>query len=374
MPTANEATRDLGARVTNSRSEPPRPEVTSRGTRVLVVDDDEGLLILMAEALRAEGHEVATATSCREAFEVLQSSPHDLLLLDLKLRDAQGVELLSKYTATGLAVPFVVVTGQGDEKSAVEVMKHGALDYVMKDTALLDLLPAVVQRALDSIARDVALAAARAEHVRLEAEVLAASERERHSIGADLHDGLGQLLTALELMCTALKEDTAFTHPQVSTRLGQMSGMLREAIAQTRFLARGLVPIGQGADALHHGLAALAERTNALGNVYCAYLTERPVEVADTHVAGHLYRIAQEAVNNAVRHARAKTIRLSLGHRGERITLEIADDGVGLREDAEKHGTGLGLMRHRASLIGAELSVKRARGGGTAISCVWPRP
>ncbi len=342
--------------------------------RILVVDDDEGLLILMAEALRAEGHEVDTATSCREAFEALKASSHDLLLLDLKLRDAQGVELLNKYTSTGLAVPFVVVTGQGDEKSAVEVMKHGALDYVMKDTALLDLLPGVAQRVLDSIARDQALAAARAEQVRLEAEVLAASERERHAIGADLHDGLGQLLTALELMCTALKEDTAFTHPKVSTRLDQMSGMLREAIAQTRFLARGLVPLGQGPEALHHGLTALADRTNALGRVHCVYLTDCPVELADTHTAGHLYRIAQEAVNNAVRHARAKTIRLSLVRRAERIALEVADDGVGLQDGAEKRGTGLGLMQHRASLIGAELTVKRARGGGTAISCLWPRP
>lgn len=344
----------------------------STPARILVVDDDEGLLILMAETLRAEGHEVGTATSCRQAFEILQAEPHDLLLLDLKLSDAEGVGLLNKYSATGLGVPFVVVTGQGDEKSAVEVMKHGALDYVMKDTALLDLLPAVAQRALDSVARDRALAAARAEHVRLEAEVLAASERERLAIGADLHDGLGQLLTALELMCTALKEDTAFTHPMVSTRLDQMSGMLREAIAQTRFLARGLVPIGQGPEALHHGLVALAERTNALGGVYCAFLSEKPVAVEDVRAAGHLYRIAQEAVNNAVRHAHAKTIRLSLVQRSERIALEIADDGVGLREGAEKHGTGLGLMRHRAGLIGAQLTVQRARAGGTSISCLWP--
>lgn len=340
--------------------------------RLLVVDDDEGLLILMAEALRAENYEVNTATTCREAFDLLKREPHDLLLLDLKLRDAAGLELLNKYAAAGLGVPFVVVTGQGDEKAAVAVMKHGALDYVMKDTALLDLLPAVAQRALEAVARDKALAAARAEHARLEGEVLAASERERHAIGADLHDGLGQLLTAVEFMCTALKEDTAQTQPLVAARLDQMSGLLREAVAQTRFLARGLVPLGSGPDALYQGLAALADRTNALGRVHCALASEQPVEVADAPVAAHLYRIAQEAVNNAVKHARAQNIRLSLVQRAGRLALEIEDDGVGFHEEAEKRGTGLGLMRHRAGLIGADLIVKRPRGGGTVISCLWP--
>lgn len=349
---------------------PPAPTTTP--ARILVVDDDEGLLILMAEALRAEDYAVNTATTCREAFDLLEREPHDLVLFDLKLRDAAGLDLLEKYRATGLGVPFVVVTGQGDEKAAVEVMKHGALDYVMKDTALLDLLPAVAKRALEAIARDQALAAARAEHARLEGEVLAASERERHAIGADLHDGLGQLLTAVEFMCTALKEDTATTQPAVAARLDRMSGMLREAVAQTRFLARGLVPLGSGPDALHLGLVALADRTNALGHVRCALTTERPVEVADATVAGHLYRIAQEAVNNAVKHARAQNIRLSLARRAGRLTLEIADDGIGIREETEKRGTGLGLMRHRAGMIGAELAVKRPRTGGTAISCTWP--
>jgi signal transduction histidine kinase len=340
----------------------------------LVVDDDEGLLVLMAEALRDEGYEVDTALSCRDALDRLQAAVPDLMLLDLKLRDAEGVALLEKFEQANARVPFVVVTGQDDEKVAVEVMKHGALDYVMKDTALIDLLPTVARRALEAIGRDKALALARAERVRLEADVLAASERERHAIGADLHDGLGQLLTAVEFMCTALKEDTAQSEPMVAARLEQMSGMLREAVAQTRFLARGLVPIGNGADALHHGLSALAERTNALNRVHCA-LTTSPVEISDAVAAGHLYRIAQEAVNNALKHAHATHIRLGLTRRASRIVLEIADDGVGLREGEESKGTGIGLMRHRAGLIGAELSVKRPRTGGTLISCEWtPKP
>ena len=121
---------------------------TSQHASILVVDDDEGLLILMAETLRAEGYEVATATSAQAAGEALSQQRPDLMILDLKLPDEHGPALVAKLRQGDQPVPFVVVTGQGDEKIAVEVMKQGALDYLIKDTRLLDLLPAVLQRVL----------------------------------------------------------------------------------------------------------------------------------------------------------------------------------------------------------------------------------
>lgn len=341
--------------------------------RILIVDDDEGLGILMAEALRAEGYHVDTALSGRAALRFLEKETPDLMLLDLKLNDVDAPDLLEKLQRAETRVPFIVVTGQGDERVAVEVMKRGALDYVMKDTAMLDLLPAVVKRALEALARERALQAARIEHARLEHEVLAASERERHSIGADLHDGLGQLLTAVEFMCTALKEDAAHSAPELAPRLDQMGGMLREAVAQTRFLARGLVPVGGGPDALHHGLAALADRTNALGRTRCHFhAAGGVVELENSTKTGHLYRIAQEAVNNALKHARANHIELHLARKAGTVVLEIEDDGIGLSRDSEGKGAGLGLMRHRAQLIGAELTIKPRRGGGVVVSCRLP--
>jgi signal transduction histidine kinase len=339
--------------------------------RILIVDDDEGLLVLMAETLRAEGHEVATAASGRAALQAVDGHAPDLMLLDLKLRDLDGPTLLAKLQEGATRVPFIVVTGQGDEKVAVEVMKRGALDYIMKDTALLDLLPAVVQRTLDAQAQARALAAAQTEHQRLEREVLAAAERERQSIGADLHDGLGQLLTAVGLMCTALKEDTAETQPAVAKNLEQMSGMLREAVAQTRYLARGLVPVGDEPDALQTGLTELAARTNGLGRVQCQIDCPATVLLADPAVTGQLYRIAQEAVNNAVKHSRAGRITIRLTQNARRLLLEVADDGIGLSE-ARAAGVGLGLMRHRASVIGAKLAIESKPRGGVTVACILP--
>ena len=342
-------------------------------SRLLVVDDDEGLLLLMAERLREEGHEVATAASARAARARLAAGAPDLMFLDLKLADGSGPDLAAELRRGRQAVPFVVVTGRGDERAAVEVMRQGALDYVMKDAALLDRLPAVAQRALHAVAQDRALEAAQAEHRRLERELVAISERERHSIGADLHDNLGQQLTALELMCTLAKTEAA-PHPALTRRLDQMARMLREAITQVRFLARGLVPVGPGPDSLQFGLAELAERTSALGRPRCRLECPEPVAVADPFLAGHLYRIAQEAVNNAVKHARAEEVVIRLLRREGSLLLAVEDDGAGLPrgKGAPADGIGLSVMRHRASAIGATLTVDSRRGGGVSVRCSLP--
>ncbi len=347
--------------------------VSEHSALILVVDDDEGLLTLMADALVADRYEIATAASARAAREWLKAHTPDLMILDLKLRDGSGPALVAELQRDMAPVPFVVVTGQGDEKVAVEVMKQGALDYVMKDTALLDLLPTIVRRALAVATQAKALAEAQAEQKRLEREIVAVGERERMSIGADLHDGLGQQLTALELMCTALKEDFA-SRPDLEKRLDLMCKILREAIAQTRFLARGLVPVGHDRDSLQVGLAELANRMSAAGRLECTFESPEAIEVSDSFVTGHLYRIAQEAVSNAVKHARASHVIIRLSRTPQLLQLEIIDDGTGMtKSKSTRRGLGLGLMQHRAATIGAELSVTSKRGEGVAVICRLPQ-
>jgi signal transduction histidine kinase len=340
--------------------------------KVLIVDDDEGLLILMADALSGDGYEVATAKSGRAALEGLASRVPDLMLLDLKMQDMDGTVLLKQLKNRGVLVPFVVVTGRGDEKMAVETMKEGALDYVMKDTGLLDLLPGVVKRALTSVGRERALAAAQEDRRRLESEIVATSEKERHNIGADLHDGLGQQLTAIELICTALREDMAGIRPDLKERMEQVVLLLREAVSQTRQLARGLVPIIDDPDALRIALGELASRMSLPGRVRCRLECPSAVPIEDPVVAGHLYRITQEAVNNAVKHGSASEILIRLEVKGGRPWLRISDNGKGLPRTAEGgSGVGLRVMSHRARVIGAELAISSKRDAGVTVTCAF---
>ncbi|HWA88328.1 MAG TPA: response regulator [Opitutus sp.] len=338
---------------------------------ILVVDDDDGLLILMAETLRAEGYAVSTAESGAAALARLREETPDLMLLDLKLKDVGGPELLARLRKEEQAVPFVVVTGQGDERVAVEVMKQGALDYVMKDGALLDLLPAVVKRVLTAIGRERALAEAEREQQRLEKEILEVSEREQRRIGEDLHDGLGQQLTAIEMLCTSLKADVPARQPKLRKQVNHIGEMLREAISHTRSMARGLVPVKDEPDALWVSLVELAERTSAMGRGRCRFDCPEPVLVRNNAVAGHLYRIAQEAVNNAMKHSGAREVVIRLRRGAEALELSVADDGKGLVK-ARSGGIGLQVMKHRAAVIGGELRVDSKPGKGVTITCTLP--
>ena len=116
----------------------------------------------------------------------------------------------------------------------------------------------------------------------------------------------------------------------------------------------------------------VAEHTSESGRIACRFDSPEPVMLADAFAAGHLYRIAQEAVNNAMKHARATGIVIRLLQRNSAILLEVSDNGAGLVKSGNKRGIGLGVMRHRASVIGAELSVESKRGEGVTVRCSLP--
>jgi signal transduction histidine kinase len=145
---------------------------------------------------------------------------------------------------------------------------------------------------------------------------------------------------------------------------------MRDAVSQTRSMARGLVPVGQGRDALQNGLAELARRTDRLGGIRCRFECQLPVSVGVPSVANHLYRIAQEAVNNATKHSGATELTLSLVRTEGTVRLMVSDNGTGMVR--KTGGVGLNLMSYRADLIGAQLTVDSSDGHGVTVACVVP--
>jgi len=205
---------------------------------------------------------------------------------------------------------------------------------------------------------------------RLELELLDLSDREQRRIGRDLHDGLGQQLTALELCAHGLLEEIKTAAPSAVKSLRELSRQLRQAVTQTRLLSHGLSPVSLEADGLINALRELAETTRALACVDCEFVCDPAVLVPNTHAATHLFRIAQEAVNNALKHSRAKEIRVSLVNCEDRLTLTVSDNGRGAAH-ISANGTGIGLrvMKYRADLIGASLEVESAPRRGTRVAC-----
>jgi signal transduction histidine kinase len=209
-----------------------------------------------------------------------------------------------------------------------------------------------------------------ARQLRLEREILEISESERRRIGHDLHDGIGQKLTAASMAANAAAAALRKDAPEQAGRIAEIGQQLREAIAETRALSHGLAPVSLAEDGLAIALGALAESTARSGNVRCVFEQPEPVRVADEAVAGHLYRIAQEAVTNALKHASASEIRIGLERQGANLLLEVEDDGEGIDEKPDGDGgIGLRVMRYRAKLIGGELEIGSAPAGGGRIAC-----
>ena len=204
----------------------------------------------------------------------------------------------------------------------------------------------------------------------LEQEVLNISAREQRRIGQDLHDGLGAHLTGIELMTRGLQQKLAGKSKREAARAADIAAYVRDAIAQTRSLARGLSPVVQEAEGLMSALQDLAANTGKMFRVRCQFECDPPVWVPDHSVATHLFRIAQEAVSNAVKHGKAKQIVIRLSAAGPRIVLMVKDNGQGLPKDlSQVKGMGLRIMHYRSGLIGASLVVQRDLDGGTSVVC-----
>jgi two-component system, LuxR family, sensor kinase FixL len=205
---------------------------------------------------------------------------------------------------------------------------------------------------------------------RLEKEVLEAAAREQRRIGQDLHDGLGQQLAGLGLMSNALAQSLEAVSPAHAAQAARIAAHIREAIQHTRSLSHGLAPVELSGTGLMSALRQLARNIQSMSGIECVFRCEPPVLLEDNTAATHLFRIAQEAMNNAVKHAGARRIDVVLSGLPERILLGVHDDGRGIPAQPPRHaGSGLRIMQYRAGVLGASLAVQRLERGGTSVVC-----
>jgi PAS domain S-box-containing protein len=451
---------------------------------LLVVDDDRGLLRLAAKALERQGYAVATASSGTEAIAWLRANQPDLLLLDLKLEDFAAPQIISQLSGLRRLPPFLIITGQGDERVAVEMMKSGARDYLVKGAEFLEILPSVTARVLARIEQEGKLAeaeralrlseerfrvalknspimvfnqdtdlrytwvhneavmqadkemigrtdtelfpaeeadrltqikarvlvtgtglrqeisrAAGQKHIydltvepvrdpggpitgitgaameitarkRLEQEILQIGEMEQRRMGQDLHDGICQKLTGIELKCQTLAEILEKKARPQAAQAEAIAGHVRDVLSQIRSLARGLSPFILESEGLISAFRELAASTEKLFNVQCSFKSEGAALLFDKAVATHLYRIAQEAVTNAIKHGRASAIEIKLSNTNGKALLAVKDNGVGFKQSpSSSAGMGLRTMQYRAGIIGAALLVQSQAEGGTRVLC-----
>ena len=211
------------------------------------------------------------------------------------------------------------------------------------------------------------------DRVRLQREIVMIEERERHAMGRELHDTLGQQLSAIGYMLDNLETEIAEDGVPQPKRLHELRSAVNEADAQVRSISRGLHPAMLASGGLPAALGDLANQIETRYRIACS--CDCPVSVPlEPEAVTQLHRIAQEAVNNALKHASPNLIRIRLRTKAGQVTLSVHDDGLGITDLPRNTGLGLHIMAFRANAVGGTLSVRSLREGGTVVTCTVPAP
>lgn len=206
-----------------------------------------------------------------------------------------------------------------------------------------------------------------------EEKILQISEREQRRLGEELHDGLGQTLTGISFMTKVLAKQLEAEASGHASEAAEISTFVNDAISKTRDLARGFYPIELEKNGLISALHDLAAREHSLFGVECQVCTDTKTLMPDLNKAAQVYRIAQEAIENAIRHGEAKKITVRLAKQNGHVNLTVQDDGKGFPKGLPKsRGMGLQIMKYRAGMLAGSFDIKSGVRKGTVVTCSFP--
>lgn len=290
----------------------------------------------------------------RETIELSDGKPHLLEITKIKLSgdgaNSQGI---------------IGIMADITEASALQ-------DALQKSRDEMEVR--VVERTQDLLATKNKLEQEMLARKILERKVLEVSEEAQAQIGREMHDDLGQLLTGAAYMAGSLANRLLKIDHAASEQAEVLKRIAQDAIKRSRYISHSLIPFNVANRGLRQGLEQFAEDVVIVSGIPCEVHVSGDVEIIDFMIATNLYRITQEAINNAVKHSKASHLSIDLYSDAKQILLTIADNGVGLPRNYEEERKGFGMlnMHYRAQLIGAKLSIDSREGGGTKISLDLP--
>ncbi|MGA1867410.1 MAG: PAS domain S-box protein [bacterium] len=282
-----------------------------------------------------------------------------------EIRSLNFTSLLTKDQVKKAFKIFREVQNTGRQEKLTEFRlktKKGAYLYVETVASLIynDGEPYAIQ----GIARNIT------ERKQLEKEILEISGREQRRIGQDLHDSLGQILTGIAFLNKALEQKLSAESMAAAADAAEVGKLINEAVAQTRSLARILCPVELNAEGFITALKDLVSNVAEIFNISCTFFYDSSILINDETWAINLYRIAQEAIQNGIRHGNAEHIELHLTAMDDQISLSVKNDGKLLPEGFDKSkGMGIRIMEHRALMIGGCLTINSGADGWTTVTC-----
>jgi PAS domain S-box-containing protein len=292
-------------------------------------------------------------------------------------------------SAMGIAIDDLIVQGPGMRRGRLDLEALGMLSETRseasattpaelkcrrRDGSTFDAACVATLTHLDGATHRLAVITDVTERRQLEREILEIAGREQLRIGSDLHDGLGQDLTGVALMLRSVVAQLRKENSTARTDVEDIITLVNGAIESTRAMARGLAPVGADRGGLIAGLQSMAVRGMERYGVRAHFNTslKEPLTL-DDGAATHLYRIAQEAFTNAIRHGRVTQVTIDLATAEGMLTLSVQDNGRGFDErNASNNGLGLKLMRYRAQMLGGDVTIVNNRDGGVIVRCSCP--
>lgn len=348
-----------------SASHGKKPEgesVSGPPLRALVLEDNVADFEMLEHLLKFEGFRPDCRRIETQAEFVANLAPGiDVILCDYKLAGWDALRALELLHASGLKVPFIVVSGTISEELAVDCMRHGASDYLLKDR--LGRLGQAIRRAIEE-------AAERRQVENLSARLLKAHEEERRKISRELHDQVGQSMALIGLELDYLEAELPAESP-AHARVQTLKRLSEDTVAIVRDLALllrpsildelGLIP------ALNWQASEVSRRHKMRVTVDAAESCNHLPDDYRTCI----YRVVQEALHNAVRHANAAHAHVTVRHETSQIRVVIEDDGIGF-DPGHRKGLGLLGMEERVRQFGGVLHIDSRPGGGASISILLP--
>jgi signal transduction histidine kinase len=354
-----------------------------RPLHILHLEDDPNDAALVQVTLEAEG--ITCAITCVENHDdfvaALEHGGIDLILSDYTLPAFDGMSALKIAQAKWPAIPLIFVSGTLGEERAIDTLKSGAKDYVLKDR-LARLVPAV-RRAMQEVKERVGRKRAEAKRREYSAKIQVLSRRlvevqeiERRHLALELHDEIGQALTVVQMHLQGLLQSPGTDH--VAAPLNESLTVIERVLEQVDDMSLSLRPSLLDELGLEPALRWYADRQAALAGLQAEVRADPLARRLDPAIETHCFRIAQEAIANVVKHANARTFTLEVSQNDDQLHLSVRDDGIGfdvasVREQAVR-GASLGLlgMEERATLAGGGLQFHATPGQGTEVHVWFP--
>ncbi|MGC8490842.1 MAG: response regulator [Syntrophobacteraceae bacterium] len=347
--------------------------------RVLLINDDREDFLIVSHMLSEAEYtrfKLDWVQTYEAGLEAICGRGHDVYLLDYFMGRHNGLELLERVVETGCKAPVIFLTSHGNYAVDLKAMEAGASDYLIKGQFTAPVLERSIRYAIASKRSEEELKASREELKLLASQLLRAQEDERKRIAMELHDSIGSSLSAVKF-CIENVACRLDENPEVRAPLMTLSRAMEQAIDEARRIMSDLRP--SMLDDLGI-ISTISWFSREFENIYSGIGVEKLVRIEESQVPENLkiiiFRIIQEAMNNAAKHSGAAKISLSLSFENGSIVLCVSDDGIGLNgagavSGGRRSGFGLTSMRERAELSGGKFEIESGRDSGTTVRACW---